>query len=92
MYLVLLSASACYVHLNNCFGVRVAVSAWSAGVGQHLNGLQMEKTPRRQNAYNVNRMKMARGTKEYITWTYFAGGGIISDSQKPHLPLQSAQV
>ena len=35
---------------------------------------------------------MARGTKEYITWTYFAGGGIISESQKPHLPLQPAQV
>ena len=45
----------------------VAVSAWSAGVGQHLNGLQIEKTPRRQNAYSVNRMKMARGTREYIT-------------------------
>ena len=23
-------------HLNSCLGVRVAVSAWSAGVGQHL--------------------------------------------------------
>ena len=74
------------MHLNNCFGVRVAVSAWSAGVGQHLKGLQMlliqelktlnlnlkglqiEKTPRRQKAYSVNRMKMARGTREYITW------------------------
>ena len=47
--------------------MRVAVSAWSAGVGQHLKGLQMEKTPSRQNAYKVNRMKMARGTREYIT-------------------------
>ena len=54
-------------HLNNCFGVSVAVSAWSAGVGQQRKGLQMEKTPRRQNAYSVNRMKMARGTREYIT-------------------------
>ena len=52
------------LHLNNCFGVRVAVSAWSAGVGQHLKGLQMEKTPSRQKAYSVNRMKMARGTRE----------------------------
>ena len=45
----------------------MAVSAWSAGVGQHLNGLQMENTPRRQKAYSVNRMKMASGTREYIT-------------------------
>ena len=57
-------------NLNSCLGVRVAVSAWSAGVGQHLNGLQMEKTPRRQKAYSVNRMKMASGTREYITWHY----------------------
>ena len=47
--------------------MRVAVSAWSAGVGQHLKGLQMENTPRRQKAYSVNRMKTASGTREYIT-------------------------
>ena len=45
----------------------VAASAWSAGVGQHLKGLQMENTPSRQKAYSVNRMKTARGTREYIT-------------------------
>ena len=55
------------VYLNNCFGVRVAWSAWSAGVGQHLKGLQMEKTPSRQKAYRVNRMKTASGTRLYIT-------------------------
>ena len=54
-------------YLKSCFGVSVAVSAWSAGVGQHLNGLQMENTPRRQKAYSVNRMKTASGTREYIT-------------------------
>ena len=53
--------------LNSCLGVRVAVSAWSAGVGQQRKGLQMEKTPRRQKAYSVKRMKLARGTRLYIT-------------------------
>ena len=53
--------------LKSCFGVSVAVSAWSAGVGQHRKGLQMEKTPSLQKAYRVKRMKTARGTKEYIT-------------------------
>ena len=45
----------------------MAVSAWSAGVGQHRKGLQMEKTPRRQKAYRVKRMKTARGTRENMT-------------------------
>ena len=57
----------CFVYLNNCFGVRVAWSAWSAGVGQHRKGLQMEKTPSLQKAYRVKRMKTAKGTRLHIT-------------------------
>ena len=70
------------IYLNNCFGVRVAVSAWSAGVGQHLKGLQMEKTPRRQKAYKVKRMKTARGTRLYITsfFNLFKSSSVIAIS------------